>query len=78
MRARFHDEPMIQATELLLQERSPRDVAVVARPGAEEVRAATDEARADTSPIRRSGASNTPHDRDSARHASACRTGDTP
>ena len=26
MRARFHAEPMIQATELLLQERTPRDV----------------------------------------------------
>ena len=31
MRARFHAEPIIQATELLLQERAPRDVAV-ARP----------------------------------------------
>jgi cyclic beta-1,2-glucan synthetase len=29
MRARFHAEPMIQATELLLQERMPRDVATV-------------------------------------------------
>jgi cyclic beta-1,2-glucan synthetase len=38
MRARFHDEPLIQATELLLQERAPRDVAV-ARPRAEEVHA---------------------------------------
>ncbi len=28
MRARFHAEPIIQATELLLQERAPRDVAV--------------------------------------------------
>ncbi|HXM31435.1 MAG TPA: glucoamylase family protein, partial [Xanthobacteraceae bacterium] len=37
MRARFHSEPIIQATELLLQERTPRDVAV-ARPRAEEVR----------------------------------------
>ncbi|MFA6467610.1 MAG: glucoamylase family protein [Bacteroidota bacterium] len=35
---RFHAEPMIQATELLLQERTPRDVAV-ARPRAEEVNA---------------------------------------
>ncbi|EWY41660.1 glycosyl transferase [Skermanella stibiiresistens SB22] len=42
MRARFHAEPMIQAVELLLQERTPRDVAV-AHPRAEEVRiAATD------------------------------------
>ena len=38
MRARFHAEPIIQATELLLQERVPRDVAV-ARPRAEEVQA---------------------------------------
>jgi len=37
MRARFHAEPMIQATELLLQERMPRDVAVV-RPWAAEVK----------------------------------------
>jgi cyclic beta-1,2-glucan synthetase len=37
MRARFHAEPIIQATELLLQERTPRDVAVV-RPRAEEVK----------------------------------------
>ncbi|WP_456151552.1 GH36-type glycosyl hydrolase domain-containing protein [Defluviicoccus vanus] len=29
MRRRFHAEPMVQATELLLQERTPRDVAVV-------------------------------------------------
>ena len=41
MRARFHAEPMVQATELLLQERTPRDVAV-ARPRAEEVQAAAD------------------------------------
>ena len=38
MRARFHAEPIIQATELLLQERAPRDVAV-ARPRVEEVEA---------------------------------------
>ncbi|MGA9724355.1 MAG: glucoamylase family protein [Candidatus Binatus sp.] len=38
MRSRFHAEPIIQATELLLQERTPRDVAV-ARPRAEEVKA---------------------------------------
>ena len=36
MRSRFHREPMIQACELLLQERMPRDVAV-AHPRAEEV-----------------------------------------
>jgi cyclic beta-1,2-glucan synthetase len=39
MRARFHAEPIVQATELLLQERTPRGV-VVARPRAEEVSAA--------------------------------------
>ena len=36
MRARFHAVPMVQASELLLQERTPRDV-LVARPRAEEV-----------------------------------------
>ncbi len=39
MRSRFHAAPMVQATELLLQERTPRDVPV-ARPRAEEVSAA--------------------------------------
>ncbi len=39
MRKRFHSEPRIQATELLLQERTPRSVSV-AHPRAEEVRAA--------------------------------------
>ncbi len=39
MRSRFHAAPMVQATELLLQERTPRDV-LVARPRAEEVSAA--------------------------------------
>jgi len=38
MRTRFHAEPIVQATELLLQERTPRDVAV-AHPRAEEVSA---------------------------------------
>jgi cyclic beta-1,2-glucan synthetase len=42
MRGRFHREPMIQACELLLQERMPRDVAV-AQPRAEEVKATPDE-----------------------------------
>ncbi|HEY3188127.1 MAG TPA: glucoamylase family protein, partial [Solirubrobacteraceae bacterium] len=41
MRARFHADPSVQATELLLQERTPRDVAV-ARPRADEVAAAAD------------------------------------
>ena len=35
----FHADPIVQATELLLQERTPRDV-LVARPRAEEVSAA--------------------------------------
>ena len=39
MRARFHAEPIVQATELLLQERTPRDVAV-ARPWAAEAKSA--------------------------------------
>ncbi len=39
MPARFHAVPLVQATELLLQERTPRDVAV-ARPRAEEVASA--------------------------------------
>ena len=38
MRTRFHADPIIQATELLLQERTPRGVAV-AHPRAEEVKA---------------------------------------
>jgi len=39
MRARFHAEPTVQATELLLQERVPRGIAV-ARPRVEEEEAA--------------------------------------
>ena len=38
---RFHADPLVQATELLLQERMPRDV-LVARPRAEEVKSAAD------------------------------------
>jgi cyclic beta-1,2-glucan glucanotransferase len=40
MRARFHADPIVQATELLLQERTPRDVET-ARPRREESRALT-------------------------------------
>ncbi|HYK79203.1 MAG TPA: glucoamylase family protein, partial [Micropepsaceae bacterium] len=40
MRERFHASPIIQATELLLQERMPRSVAL-ARPAAQKIRAAT-------------------------------------
>jgi cyclic beta-1,2-glucan synthetase len=47
MRERFHAEPKVQATELLLQERTPRDVSV-AHPRAEEVRTA---ARIDDVPL---------------------------
>src|SRR3989454_6690330 len=36
MRTRFHDSPKVRAAELLLQERTPRDVAV-ARPRGEEI-----------------------------------------
>ena len=39
MRARFHSDAMMQAAELLLHERTPRDVSV-AHPRAEEVKAA--------------------------------------
>ena len=39
LQARFHADPIIQATELLLQERAPRDV-LVAHPRAEEVKTA--------------------------------------
>jgi cyclic beta-1,2-glucan synthetase len=39
MRARFHAEPIVQATELVLQERAPRTVAAT-RPRVDEVRAA--------------------------------------
>ena len=41
MRARFHAEPLVQATDLLLQERTPRGVAV-SRPPAEDVMAMGD------------------------------------
>ncbi len=38
---RFHADPIVEATELLLQERMPRDV-LVSRPRAEEVKSAAD------------------------------------
>lgn len=52
MRTRFHREPMIQASELLLQERMPRGVAV-AHPRAEEVRVSATETRAEVETVRR-------------------------
>ncbi|MEZ0213914.1 MAG: glucoamylase family protein [Xanthobacteraceae bacterium] len=52
MRARFHREPIIQSSELLLQERVPRDVEV-AHPRAEEVRAGAGQATAEAPMVRR-------------------------
>ena len=59
MRTRFHSEPIVQATELLLQERIPHDVAVE-RPRSEEVAAAAT-VRELAAPISRRFHS--PHDR---------------
>ncbi|MEO8364475.1 MAG: glucoamylase family protein, partial [Ilumatobacteraceae bacterium] len=55
---RFHSDPIIEATELLLQERMPRNV-LVARPRAEEVKSTAD-VRDLVSPILRTF--NSPHD----------------
>ncbi|KQP20079.1 glycosyl transferase [Pseudorhodoferax sp. Leaf267] len=52
MRERFHREPMVQSSELLLQERMPRNVAV-GHPRAEEVHASRDEAGAAAATVRR-------------------------
>jgi cyclic beta-1,2-glucan synthetase len=52
MRTRFHREPIIQACELLLQEKTPRDVPI-AHPRAEEVKASVAEATADAAGVRR-------------------------
>ena len=52
MRERFHREPMIQACELLLQERMPRDVAI-AHPRAEEVKIRAPEVGSDAQTMRR-------------------------
>jgi cyclic beta-1,2-glucan synthetase len=52
MRARFHAEPKVQATELLLQERTPRDVAAV-RPRVEEVKAGAANRDLELSTVRR-------------------------
>ena len=52
MQERFHIEPMIKASELLLQERMPRDVPA-AHPRAEEVRATPTDATADLQAVRR-------------------------
>ncbi len=51
MRNRFHREPIIQACELLLQERIPRDVAI-SHPRAEEVKSSDNVSVADTPKVR--------------------------
>ena len=61
---RFHAEPVVQATELLLQERMPRDV-LVARPRADEVKSAAD-VRELVPPVLRSFSS--PHDQTPRTH----------
>jgi cyclic beta-1,2-glucan glucanotransferase len=57
MRARFHAEASVQATELLLQERTPRDVSI-AHPRAEEIATAARIGSADLPEVRRL---HTPH-----------------
>ncbi|MDY6948671.1 MAG: glucoamylase family protein, partial [Pseudomonadota bacterium] len=57
MRARFHADAMVQATELLLHERTPRDVSV-AHPRAEEVKIA---AHLDNQPLPTSRRLHTAH-----------------
>jgi len=51
MRRRFHREPMIQACELLLQERIPRDVAI-SHPRAEEAQASSHTTHSEPSSVR--------------------------
>ena len=58
MRDRFHREPMIQASDLLLQERMPRDVAI-AHPRAEEVKTAAAKENTDARTERRFTAAST-------------------
>ncbi len=52
MRERFHREPMIQASELLLHERIPAEVVTV-QPRAEEVRSSVEPSGHEASPLRR-------------------------
>ncbi|ASK20345.1 GH36-type glycosyl hydrolase domain-containing protein [Halomonas sp. N3-2A] len=52
MRQRFHREPIIQASELLLQERIPRDVAI-AYPRAEEVKSTASQTINEAQTVRR-------------------------
>jgi cyclic beta-1,2-glucan synthetase len=58
MRERFHAQPSVRATELLLQERTPRDVSI-AHPRAEEVTTAARVVDLQLPEVRRLG---TPHD----------------
>ncbi len=58
MRARFHAETSIQATELLLQERTPRDISI-AHPVAEEVHSAVRDVVGQSPEVRRL---TSPHD----------------
>lgn len=52
MRARFHEEPIIQACELLLQERIPQDMPIV-RPRAAEIKASRIRTIQDVRSVRR-------------------------
>src|SRR5260370_35837171 len=52
VRSRFHADPRMQSTELLLQERAPRDVAA-AHPRAEEVGAAAHPGELEPAMVRR-------------------------
>jgi cyclic beta-1,2-glucan synthetase len=58
MRARFHGEPIVQATELLLQERMPHDV-MMSEPKTETAEAALDSGEPESSTQRRF---NSPYD----------------
>ncbi|HEX4112005.1 MAG TPA: glucoamylase family protein [Stellaceae bacterium] len=64
MRARFHAEPIVQATELLLQERMPRDVGVF-EPRMEHIEAAHQAGELVSSTQRRF---HSPHDRTPRTH----------
>ncbi len=59
MRRRFHNEPLIQAAELLLQERMPQEVPI-SQPRAEEVRVRAQESHAPHAAARRIRTSSTP------------------
>ena len=69
---RFHADPIVQATELLLQERMPRD-ALVARPRAEEVKSHGRRAR----PRRRRSCAGSPRPTTRSRAPTCSRTAGT-